>query len=243
MQEGVEFHLFGGEHLFVLLFYTVAAWWGGRYLKQHRGDNTWRHFRLLMGTLIGLNTVLGSLAASFNGAFNLSEDLPLHVCGISRILTIIYLLTPRKKLLDILYYWGVGGGLLALLIPDLKHGFPNPEFFTFFLSHGLTLFTLLGVIVVFHHQPSPTSYWTAFLTLNVVAFAIVYPLDRLLGANYMYLLHSPMVDFTPVTWLPGWPWYLLLLEGFMLLWFWICHQPLQQWGHLESPLAVKSHPR
>jgi len=239
MQDRAEFHLFAGEHLLVLLFYTVAAWWGGRYLKQHQGDNTWRHFRLVMGTLIGLNTILGFSAASYNGAINLAEDLPLHVCGISRILTIIYLITPRKKLLNILYYWGVGGGLLALFIPDLEYGFPNPEFFTFFLSHGLTLFTLLGVIVVFHRQPSPTSYGTAFLALNVVAFGVVYPLDRLLGANYMYLLSPPTVSFTPVTWLPGWPWYLLLLEGFMLLWFWICHRPLLRLSHRESLVTIK----
>lgn len=240
MKDVAEFHLFGGEHLLVLLFYTVAAWWGGRFLKHRQGDRTWQHFRLIMGTLIGGNTLLGFLAASYNGAFDITEDLPLHVCGISRILAIIYLIVPRKNLLNILFYWGAGGGILALLIPDLKYGFPNAEFFTFFLSHGLTLFAILGVVVVFRRQPSPTSHWTAFLALNVIAFGLVYPLDWLLGANYMYLLSPPSVDFTPITWLPSWPWYLLLFEGFMFLWFWLCTQFLLRWGHQESPVAVKT---
>ncbi len=243
MGDAAEFHLFSGEHLLVLLLYTVAAWWGGRILKRYQGDNAWKHFRLIMGILIGATMILGPVVASYNGDFSLPEDLPLHVCGISRLLTVIYLIFPRKKLLNILYYWGVGGGLLALLIPDLQHGYPNPEFFTFFLSHGVTLFTLLGVVVVFHHQPSPASHWTAFLTLNVVAFGLVYPLDRLLGANYMYLLSPPAVDFTPVTWLPAWPWYLLLVDGFMLLWFWLCAQPLRRLSHQESLATIKPQVR
>ena len=240
MKDVANFSLFGGGHLLVLLFYTIAVWWGGRLLQRIRGENAWKHFRLIMGTLIGLNTLLGFWAAAYNGAFSLSEDLPLHVCGISRILTILYLITPRKKLLNILYYWGVGGGLLAFLIPDLKHGFPHPEFFTFFLSHGLTLFTLLGVIVVFRQRPAPASHWTAFLALNVVAFAVVYPLDRLLGANYMYLLTPPAVDFTPVTWLPSWPWYLLLIDGFIYFYFRLCAQPIRQLRSRESLVAAKT---
>jgi len=63
--------------------------------------------------------------------FNIKEFLPLHLCSVALILVIFVSLIKNKWLFNILYFWGFGGALNALLFPDIFHNFPHFNLFSF----------------------------------------------------------------------------------------------------------------
>ena len=63
------------------------------------------------------------------GLWSVSESLPLHLCGLSRILAGIMLIKPNKPGFQFLALIGSPGALHALLTPQLNHG--KTEFMVF----------------------------------------------------------------------------------------------------------------
>ena len=62
----------------------------------------------------------------------LQLHLPLHLCGMSVTLGAFMLWFRSYRLYEVLYFWGIGGPLVALLTPDVEQAFPHPVFLLFF---------------------------------------------------------------------------------------------------------------
>ncbi len=70
--------------------------------------------------------------------------LMLQMCGLSILLFPIAFFSESKRtrqwLFDVLYFWGIGGAIQALIAPDIgSNGFPDYRYFSFFISHGLII--------------------------------------------------------------------------------------------------------
>ena len=70
--------------------------------------------------------------------------LMLQMCGLSILLIPVMLFDEKPRvrqfLFDILYFWGIGGAIQALIAPDIgTSGFPALRYFSFFISHGLII--------------------------------------------------------------------------------------------------------
>lgn len=219
-----EFRLFGTSHLITLAFITIVTIFGIQYLQRFEKQRLQRKLHPWLALLLTIQVFLYRLIFIWQGDFRWDYDLPLHLCGLSEILLIIYLLKPSQQLFDILYYFVLSGAALGPLIPDITQDFPAPRFFALFVPHALMVFIVLYLIFVQHQQPRPHSYWTAFKALNLWALVLV-PINYLLPGNYLYLCEPPAVNFTPVRWLPPWPWYLVVLELFFLALYRLAYQP------------------
>ena len=147
----------------------------------------------------------------------LTEHLPLHLCGASLLLGALMLWRRSERLFEIVYFWGIGGSIPALLTPDIQPGFPHPIFVTFFTGHGLVLMGVFYATFVYGFRPTFKSIGMAIGWLVVLA-AIVFPVNKLLGTNYLYLMHKP-AQASPMDFLGPWPYYIL---GLAALTFVIC---------------------
>jgi len=150
-------------------------------------------------------------------------SLPLHLCGVAAFLTAWMLWRQSYKSYEVAYFWGVGGGIPALLTPDLLAGFPHPSFFYFFISHGLILLGVMYATLVFSFRPRLTSVSKAIIaTLGLMM--VVYPINLLLKSNYMYLLAKPE-QLTLMEFMGTWPWYILTLTVIGIVVYLICYLP------------------
>jgi len=218
------FHLFGLSHLVALMVTALLIIFGLHWLQTLNDQRYERRVRFWLAFLIVLQLVGYRLIFLMQGSFQLGYDLPLHLCGLSEILIIIYLLRPEQRLFDLLYYFVFAGAALGPLIPDLQEDFPAVRYFAMFVPHALMVFILLYLLIVRRQRPSPRSYLQAFKMLNLWALCVA-PFNYYLAGNYLFLRQPPEVNFGPVRWLPAWPWYLVVLEGFFLLLYRICYQP------------------
>ena len=150
-------------------------------------------------------------------------QLPLQLCDIGAIAIALFLLRENSLLFKLGYFWGLGGGIQSILTPDLQVGFPHINFFFYFVPHGLSMICVLYAIVVFKHRPTLKSVSQVFL-ITLLYAAIIYPVNILLDANYLFLMSKPH-GTTLLTFLGPWPWYILSLMGVAFFVFFIYYSP------------------
>ncbi len=154
----------------------------------------------------------------------LVDGLPLHICGTGLYLTAVLLVWRRQWVYEVVYFWGLAGGVQAILTPELPSGFSHPFTVSFFLSHGLIIFGLLYATLAFRLRPTWSSIPRAFAITLIYAFLIVAPLNLLLGTNYMYLRGKPVTGSVLDLFGP-WPWYLAGAGAFTLASFVVYYLP------------------
>jgi len=151
------------------------------------------------------------------------EHLPLHVCGMTVLLSAATLLWRGRFTYELLYFWGLAGAANAMVTPELTEGFPHYVFFQYFLSHGGIVAAALFATWGLGMRPTFRSLVRAFVAMNVMAAAIAC-VNLLLDSNYMYLCEAP-VTASPFLFLP-WPWYILWLEVLALVFFGLLYLPV-----------------
>ncbi len=154
---------------------------------------------------------------------SLDLDLPLHLCHLSLIFSVILLLKPGQYLFEITYFWGLGGAIQTMLTPDTT-GFDNYlSYFLMHAHHGMIILTCLWLVVILGYRCRPGSIKRTFILTNIVIVP-VWLIDRLTGGNYMYLMERPPTE-SPLVF-GDWPWYILNIEivGFII--FSILNMPM-----------------
>ncbi|MCM3748006.1 TIGR02206 family membrane protein [Paenibacillus pasadenensis] len=179
--------------------------------------------RLLLAILLAVCEILLNVWYFRNGIFKASSTLPFELCSISLYLSVFMLLLRSRFLFQIVYFTAIGGALQALATPVLGYAYPHFRFLEFFAAHGLLVFSALYMVWVEGFRPTLRSVFTAWLAVNVIA-VIVYTVNLMTGANYMFLSRKPpsasILDF-----LGPYPWYILSLEAAALLIFLALYLP------------------
>jgi hypothetical integral membrane protein (TIGR02206 family) len=138
----------------------------------------------------------------FTGGWSVTTALMLQMCGLSILLLPVALFSEnprtRQALFDVLYFWGIGGAIQALIAPDIgTNGFPAYRYFSFFISHGLIIASTLTVAIAGGVSITPRSFLRAFVVTNAVLLPM-YGIDRLIAlippydpGNYFVLAYPP----------------------------------------------------
>lgn len=140
-----------------------------------------------------------------------ATGLPLELCDVTAVVGAIALWWRRPLLVELLWFWGVAGGLLAILTPELPAAFPSWLFFQYYLVHGGIVVAPLLLTVGLRVWPRPGAvWWVGAVTLGYgLCMGVV---NILTGGNYLWLRHPPA---TPnlLDLLGPWPWYLLSMAA------------------------------
>ena len=205
------FELFGLQHWLgtgITLAIAVLLPLGLRCYASHRGQET---ARMVIAVCMFIDIGLGPAVRAGIYGMPLAEHLPLHLCGMTVTLGGFMLWLRSYRLYQVLYYWGTGGALVALVTPDVVQAFPHPVFFLFFLSHGLGFMSIMFATLVMGFRPRPRSLLIV-MPITAAYALLMYPVNLLLGSNYLFLLAKPAQP-SPLDWFGPWPSYLPGLVG------------------------------
>ena len=147
------------------------------------------------------------------GLWSVSASLPIHLCGIARILAGIILIKPNKIGFQFLALIGSPGALHALLTPQLNHGRTDFMIFEYYASHTGIILTPIIFAIVLGYRIQDKAWIQVFIMLQFLLVFIGLS-NYILNANYMYLAERPLVRNPMI--IGYWPWYIL---GFELLGF------------------------
>jgi len=146
--------------------------------------------------------------------WSLADSLPLHICRLSVIVSGIALLTKSQISYEWSAYLGLPGGLNAILTPQLNQGIAPWMLFDFYFSHAMIIVVPILMTKFYSSLPRPHAVSYMFAAANLMA-VVVFPLNYVLDANYLYLMHKPIADSPFFVW--PWPYYILGLEVIVLL--------------------------
>lgn len=149
-----------------------------------------RAIRMTMAcVMFGCEIVL-QLWYVYGGVWSLQTSLPLELCSLSLLLSALLLLTRSRLLHSALLFAGIAGALMAIVTPNLGYGYAHFRFIQFFAAHACIILALLYMTWVEQLRPSWRTVVGSMIFVNVAAL-VVYVVDVLVDANYMFLRHKP----------------------------------------------------
>ena len=224
MDSSRAFQIFGADHL-AAIFATLALpfvlaavvrWSGSKVLD-----------RAVIGAFTGsliINYLGYLLFVRRSGGLSWEQMLPMQMCDWAVAVVIVALWTARHRWFEIAYFWGFGGTLQAVLTPDLRFGFPDVRFISFFVAHGAIIVAVIYLMLTRRLRPYPMSIVRVF-AWSQVYFLLALTVDHFTGVNYGYLLHKPEA-FTLLSYLSDYrPLYLLQMQGLAIVFFAILYAP------------------
>ncbi|MCA1053680.1 TIGR02206 family membrane protein [Rossellomorea aquimaris] len=208
--EDFPFELFSASHIIAVILMVCLIFLLFFYRKRlsdvGRGVVKWGLVTVLM-----IGEIYFQLWYVINGAWSLTVNLPLQLCSISLYLCIFMLLFKNQFIFECAFFSSMTGSFVAMITPELFFGYPHIRFFQFFSIHAAIVLSCLYMVWVEGFTVRFSTVIKSFLALNVIA-AMVYVVDRILDANYMFLVRKP-VNPGLIDYLGEYPWYLLSLEG------------------------------
>ena len=221
MSDASEFRAFGPAHLIVIGLTIATPFLLAAMAKTRRIE---RAIIALITTLLAVNYLGYLVFIRAQGATNWLQMLPMQMCDWGMIVVIVALWTASPRWFEVAYFWGIGGTLQAVLTPNLRYGFPDVRFFSFFISHSAIIVGVGFLMIVHRLRPYPMSIVRVWLWSECY-FVITLIADELTGFNYGFLLHKPEA-FSLLSLLSDWrPLYLLQMHGLALVFFLVLYAP------------------
>ena len=182
--------------------------------------------RTQLGKFIGVILISRAVGIHFYwdylGILTIESSLPLHLCGLSAILSGIVLFWRKQWAYECLFFWGIPGAFHSLLTPEFIFGTSGFLFYEYYLSHGGIILSAIYLTWVFGMKPRQGSWLKIFLYSQILLPFIAF-INWIFNANYMFLCTKPIAN-NPFL-IGEWPWYLLSIELAGLLHFFIIYLP------------------
>lgn len=187
----------------VILLYLLI----GKFLKT----NDKLKFAKIISIILIITTITGHSRNIINDYWNISENLPLQLCGISNLIGCFILFIPKNKtLFEFFYYAGIIGAIQAFLTPQINNfDGTNYEYIEYYISHGGILLLPIYMFNNLGYKLRKFSWLKVLIYLNILLIFIM-PLNFKLNSNYMYLAYPPNVD-NPLI-IGEWPYYIMYWE-------------------------------
>ena len=166
-------------------------------------------YRKALSMVLLSNLVMENCYGLYVGNWSIQENLPLHLCGISSLISIALLFNYHRPTAQIFYYWGLTGGFYSLLTPEFDLGSQGFFFYAYFISHGGLILASLYMIIYDGFVPEKGSWLKSFVVIQFAAAGVAV-FNWITRSNYMYLSSPPIAKNSLI--MGGWPWYILTFE-------------------------------
>jgi len=93
------------------------------------------------------------LALGGRGPWSAAYDLPLQLCDVAGFIAPAALWWRQPLLVELAYFWGLGGSVQALLTPSLLEHFPSYPYWQFYMAHGGVVVAALFLVIVLRLRP------------------------------------------------------------------------------------------
>ncbi|MFQ5510689.1 MAG: TIGR02206 family membrane protein [Candidatus Krumholzibacteriia bacterium] len=205
------FQLFSLIHVAVVAFF--ALFWGMLItLAKRRGPEHLAGAERGFAIVSLLVWIVAEGYWMLPGRFDVSYTLPIHLCDIAALLVPLALFYRKRVLITLLYFWGIGLSLQAIITPELHEGPARFEFWLFWSYHTMIVGSALYFVVARGFRPT-WSDWRIAVLGSVLYLAVVFPIDVIFDYNYGFVGNMRPNQPTLIDILGPWPWRVLVMAG------------------------------
>ncbi|MGI9089041.1 MAG: TIGR02206 family membrane protein [Chthoniobacterales bacterium] len=224
MEPEPTFHAYSTEHLVAIALTLVLPFLLAAIVRRSRSALVERAITIFILTSLVANYVGYLIFIRRLGDQTLAQMLPMQMCDWAMVVIMVALWTGNRRWFEVAYFWGIGGTLQAVLTPDLRFGFPDLRFISFFVAHSGIIVGVIFLMLTRRLRPYPISIVRAFLWSEVY-FVSALVADQITGVNYGFLLHQPEA-FSLLSYLSNSrPIYLLQMHLLALVFFVVLYLP------------------
>ena len=151
-----------------------------------------------------------------NGLWNVSDNLPLHMCGLTNLIACSVLFTKlNKRVFEFFYFAGIIGGIQAFLTPQINNFDGSTfEYISYHTSHAGIILIPIFLLTNLNYSITKFSWFRVWVYLNII-IAFIIPFNFQIDSNYMYLASPPDVD-NPLL-IGEWPSYIFFWEIIVIM--------------------------
>lgn len=172
--------------------------------------------RKIFGKLLGIVMLIQAILLYgwyIYSGIGLQDALPLYMCRVVAVVMIYDLLFSSTKFHYIAYFWGLLGGIIALLTPDTSGWvFPHIMYTQFFITHGCMLSGIFLFVVIDGYKPSKKDF-LKMTNFTIIFFLSVNIINFILDSNYSYFSAPPQ----SLSFFEAFPSGLIYKIGFLIL--------------------------
>ena len=132
-------------------------------------------------------------------------SLPLGLCEVGTLVAAAALWWRRTSLVELTYFWGLGGTVQALITPELFNHFPSYFYFQYYINHGGIVLAALFLVAGVGMVPERGAV-VRVISITAAYTLMVAGVDHLTGGDYLYLAEPPPT-FSLLNLMGPWPWY------------------------------------
>ena len=222
---GTPFELFGTVHLITIAVIIVVSVLLPRTYKD-KSINQKSTMNKVIAGVIALHVIISPYKDLYLLAnpYDWRETLPLHMCDLSEIFLIWFLLGGPKILYLCAFFWGLGGASMAILTPDISYH--DLDYIFFMIGHGMIIVGIMYATVALGNRPYVKDILKVSAITAFILLPIVYIINILLGepANFWYLIAKPggasLMDMFPDP-----PYHLLYTTPIAIAVFYLIYLP------------------
>jgi len=224
MNDAPQFQPYGLPHLTVIFLTIVLPFALAAIVQRSKSQRLERIIIGVLSAVLILNYLIYLIIIRSRGLVDWRQMLPMQMCDWGMVVVIVAMWTGNQRWFEVAYFWGIGGTLQAVLTPNLRFGFPDWRFISFFTSHCGIIVGVIFLMLTRRYRPYPMSIVRVWLWSEFY-FVVTLILDEITGVNYGFLLHKPEA-FSILSFLSdSRPLYLLQLHGVALLFFLVLYVP------------------
>ncbi len=222
---GTPFELFGTVHLITIAVVIITSIFLPKFYKN-KSDHQISMMKKIIAGVIAAHVIISPYKDLYLLAnpYDWRETIPLHMCDLSEIFLIWFLLGGPRILYICAFFWGLGGATMAILTPDISHH--DLDYIFFMVGHGMIIVGIMYATVTLGNRPYAKDIATVALITALVLLPIVYVINLLLGepANFWYLISKPagasLMDMFPEP-----PYHLLVTTPIAIALFYLIYLP------------------
>jgi len=191
---GIEMQLFTPWHILQIAITFLVIYLIYSYRIQLREYKHEKVVRYTVGIILISLEIGIHLWHIFNQTWDVRHRLPLDLCAINILLSIVLIFSKNRKLFGVIYFWGFGA-LLSVVFPDISFGPDRFRYYQFFYAHMMFWWIYMYMIFVHDFRPNLTEFKRSCVYLFILAIIIVLPINLILDENYMFVVRG---DGTPL---------------------------------------------
>src|SRR5437016_7231645 len=190
MNSAPEFHPWSPSHFTVIFLTVVLPLVLAFVVHRTKSRRLERSICFALSALLLINYAAYVVVARNFGVDRWYKLMPLQLCDWAMIVIIGALWSGNRRWLEVAYFWGIGGTLQAIITPNLRFGFPDLRFVSFFVAHCGIIIGIVFLMLVYGFRPRAIAVVRTFLWTELY-FVFSFTFDLLSGENYGLLLHKP----------------------------------------------------
>ena len=223
---GTPFQMFGTIHLVTIIVILAVSIFFPKIYKN-KTDQQKSVMSKVVAAIIAFHVIMSPYKDLYLLAnpYDWRETLPFHMCDLSEIFLIWFLLGGPKILYKCAFFWGLGGASMAILTPDIS--FHDLDYIFFMVGHGMIIVGIMYATVSLGQRPYAKDILLVSFITAFVLLPIVYLINIVLGepANFWYLMAKPSAGASLMDLFPDPPMHLIITTPIAIALFYLIYLP------------------